>query len=70
MRRRIRECYRLNRPDNTLGCPDADVVFIYVADRLTDSARVSGAMHRLLAKITGLPAQTAPTTAQCEDTAR
>lgn len=53
MRRRIRECYRLSRPDNTAGCPDADVIFIYVADRLTDSARVRGAMQRLLAKITG-----------------
>lgn len=70
MRRRIRECYRLNRPDNTPGCPDADVVFIYVADRITDHARVCGAMLRLLAKITGQPTQSATTTAQCEDNAK
>lgn len=56
MRRRIRECYRLARRDNIDGCPDLDVIFIYVADKLTDSKRVHSAMERLLTKITGIPA--------------
>ena len=54
MRRRIRESYRLGRRDHLEGCPDVDVIFVYVADRLTDSKRVKGAMERLLTKITGL----------------
>ena len=54
MRRRIRESYRLGRRDHLEGCPDVDVIFVYVADRLTDSKRIKGAMERLLTKITGL----------------
>lgn len=54
MRRRIRESYRLGRRDHIEGCPDIDVIFVYVADKLTDSKRVRVAMERLLTKITGV----------------
>ncbi len=61
MRRRIRECYRLGRRDHVEGCPDIDVIFVYVADKLTDSKRVRGAMDRLLTKITGVHLTTVDT---------
>ena len=53
MRRRIREAYRLNRqliplPDDK---PSVDVAFIYVADRLIDSAHVHAAMTKMLQKV-------------------
>lgn len=52
MRRRIRESYRLARPEFPM--PQGvrlDVAFIYVADKLRDYAAVERAMHRLLTKI-------------------
>ena len=53
MRRRIREAYRLARPQ--LAVPDntiyVDIAFIYVADTIEPYARVEKAMHRLLRKI-------------------
>jgi hypothetical protein len=39
------------------GCPDADVVFIYVADKLIDTKRIKTSMERLLTKITGITAK-------------
>lgn len=54
MRRRIRESYRLARRDGIDGCPNLDVIFIYVADMLTDSVQIRLSMDRLLTKITGL----------------
>ena len=57
MRRRIRECYRLGRRDHMEGCPDADVVFIYVADKLIDTKSIKTSMERLLTKITGITAK-------------
>lgn len=52
MRRRIREAYRLNRHLIPLpqATPSVDMAFIYVADRLTDSAHVHAAMTKLLQK--------------------
>lgn len=54
MRRRIREAYRLNRPQYIPAeyTRKTDVAFIYIADKLKDYADVERAMHRLLQKIT------------------
>lgn len=54
MRRRIREAYRLNRPQYIPAeyTRKTDVAFIYIADKIKDYADVERAMHRLLQKIT------------------
>lgn len=52
MRRRVREAYRLARPDFPM--PEGtriDLAFIYVADRLTSFADVDQAVRRILARI-------------------
>lgn len=52
MRRRIREAYRLRRPDAAHEPLAAtDIVFVYVAQGTESYARVDGAMKRLLKKI-------------------
>ena len=52
MRRRIREAYRLNR--HLIPLPEhvaaLDTAFVYVADRIVDSAHVHAAMTKLLHK--------------------
>ncbi len=52
MRRRIREAYRLNR--HLIPLPEhvnaLDTAFVYVADRIVDSAHVHAAMTKLLRK--------------------
>ncbi|MDO4320775.1 MAG: ribonuclease P protein component [Bacteroidales bacterium] len=52
MRRKIREAYRLARPEYTM--PEGtriDLAFVYVADRLTDYASVSHAVEKLMTKV-------------------
>lgn len=60
MRRRIREAYRLQRPNMPAGL-NLDLAFVYVANERTPYARIHAAMERLLAQIT-----TPATTDQCE----
>lgn len=58
MRRRIRESYRLSRPEmipESLPVP-VDIAFIYVASSLIPYAAVESSMKRLLGRI--FPAQT------------
>lgn len=50
MRRRIREAYRLNRDLIPRDLP-ADLAFIYVADRLLPSAKVTSSLRRLLKEV-------------------
>ena len=53
MRRKIREAYRLARPDHIL--PDGsriDLAFIYVADKLTDYQSVAKAVGKIMTKVT------------------
>ena len=52
MRRRIREAYRLARPDFPL--PEGsriDLAFVYVANELRDYAKVDAAVRQILAKV-------------------
>lgn len=52
MRRRIREAYRLCRPDFPL--PEGariDLAFVYVADRLTPYASVDRAVRRIMERL-------------------
>ncbi len=52
MRRKIREAYRLCRPNFPM--PEGariDLAFIYVADRLTDYATVARGVERLMAQV-------------------
>lgn len=51
MRRRVRESYRLSHQDFDINDSTLDVIFIYVADKLTDYKRVDTAMKRLLKRI-------------------
>lgn len=54
VRRRVREAYRLERGDVSLiddNAPHYDVVFIYIANEIVDSARIRKAMTRLLANL-------------------
>lgn len=52
MRRRVREAYRLTRPEFPLPADvRLDVVFIYVANELTDYDRVQRSMAKLLARL-------------------
>lgn len=54
MRRRVREAYRLARPEKIADTPQTpryDVAFIYVADKIEEYARVNTAVRRLLKKI-------------------
>lgn len=66
MRRRIREAYRLNRHLIKLPAeiPALDVAFIYVADRITDSAHIHAAMVKLLQRADNAinPGQDSPET--------
>lgn len=49
MRRRIREAYRLLRPEILPAPrPNTDIAFIYIADTLEPYARVEKAMRRIL----------------------
>lgn len=50
MRRRIREAYRLNRDIVPRDLP-VDLAFIYVADKLLPSAKITVALRRLLSSI-------------------
>lgn len=58
MRRRIREAYRLNRDLIPRDLP-VDLAFIYVADRLLPSAKVTVSLRRLLKEV-GKAAAPAP----------
>lgn len=52
MRRRIREAYRLARPDIPMPAGARfDLALVYVGDRLTDFATVDHAVRRLMARI-------------------
>lgn len=52
MRRRVREAYRLSRPEYVGGAGEPlDIAFIYVADRVRDYAHVESAMKKLLSAI-------------------
>ncbi len=56
MRRKIREAYRLCRPNFPMAeGARIDLAFIYVADRLTDYHAVARAIDRLMAKIQATP---------------
>lgn len=52
MRRRVREAYRLARPEFPVN-PDArlDLAFIYVADKLSDYATLARAVARLMERV-------------------
>lgn len=57
MRRRVREAYRLCRPDFPVAeGRRIDVAFVYVADELKPYADVDRAVRRLMSKIT-IPAE-------------
>ena len=63
MRRRIREAYRLARPEHPMpASARLDVAFIYVADKLVDYQSVADAMARLLDRLadTPIPAEDEP----------
>lgn len=52
MRRRIREAYRLLRPEIVPAtAATTDIAFIYVADTLEPYARIEKAMRRILQKL-------------------
>lgn len=53
MRRRVREAYRLARPEleAAIGTRRFDITFIYVADTLQPYRRIERAMSRLLASL-------------------
>lgn len=59
MRRRIREAYRLLRPQYPITGVRCDIAFVYVAPALIDYARVQTSMARLLSKLSSHYAQPA-----------
>lgn len=54
IKRRIREAYRLNKPDFYVGCGDKKiaVIFIYVGKEILEYRQIEPAMKKALRKIT------------------
>lgn len=50
MRRRIREAWRLSKPDDSLGA-DMDIALVYIATEKADFSKISASITKILSKL-------------------